>query len=110
MNPCLIHFDGCYLYSELSVELMSELLSDIVTRYESFFTFSEPSYPEGQASLLFHVLKEGYGFCACHKAIGIETINLGSTLITSSNDTSDQWKEERVGRLLANAFSRTINT
>lgn len=109
MKACMVKIDDRYLYSELDVELMTDLLADVISRYESLFTFHQPSYLEGQAELLYSALKDGYGLSPCDSSIGIKTIDLRTIQLCPKTIPSDQWKEEGVGRILAQEFSRTIN-
>ncbi len=108
MTPCVIKLDEQHLYSELSTELLTELLGDMVTRYESFFTFGQPVYPFGQAELLFQVLRDGYGLQSCSEGIGVEVVDLRSMRIQAQLQTDDKWKEQLVGRMLGKAFADTL--
>lgn len=109
MNACVIKLDQNHLYAELPPDLMLELLSDVVTRYESFFTFCEPHYPDGQPELMFKVLSSGYGLASCDKAVGIETVDLRAVRLSANLAPDEQWKDVLVGRILAATFASTIN-
>jgi len=109
MNACVIKLDNRRLYVELPACLIHELLADIVTRYESLFTFMEPVYPNGQPELLYLALNEGYGLPPCGDSVGIDVVDL-RVLSVSANPTPDaQWKDLHVGRILAQTFASTIN-
>lgn len=109
MNPCVIKLDNNRLYSELSADIVCDLISDVVTRYESFFTFSEPHYPEGQPELLYKVLANGYGLASCDESVGIEVVDLRALRLSAKLAPDDQWKDLFVGRILAATFASTIN-
>lgn len=109
MNSSVIKLDNKRLYIDLPASMVHELLADMVTRYESFFTFAPPVYPAGQPALLFKALEEGYGLASCDESVGVEVVDLG-TLKVEANDFPDaQWKDLHVGRILADAFASTIN-
>lgn len=109
MNVCVIKLDNYHLYAELPSSLVLDMLSDVVTRYESLFTFCEPHYPNGQPELLFKVLASGYGLAACDEAVRIETIDLRALSVSANPAPDDQWKDVFVGRILAATFASTIN-
>lgn len=109
MNPCVIKLDGQHLYSELPVEQIHDLLADVVTRYESFFTFSEPKYPDGMPELLFKVLSDGYGFATCSNPLNIEVVDLRAVRVIANPKPDQQWKDVFAGRILAATFASTIN-
>lgn len=108
MNKCVIKLDGQYLLAELPGNVIQHLLGDVVARYESFFTFDQPSYPEGQAELLFKVLAEGYGLSSCSRSIGLEVIDLRAVRVSANQSIDDEWKDPIAGRIMAAAFSSTI--
>lgn len=109
MNACVIKLDQNCLYAELPASLVLDLLSDVLGRYEGFFTFSEPVYPDGQPELLYKVLSSGYGLKACDEAVGLEVVDLRAVRIQASPALNDQWKDVFVGRILAATFASTIN-
>lgn len=109
MNACVIKLDQNRLYADLPASLVIDLLSDVLARYESFFTFSEPVYPDGQPELLFKVLSSGYGLPPCDESVGIEVVDLRALRVEASSAPSDQWKDMFAGRVLAAIFASTIN-
>ena len=109
MNACVIKLDAQRLYAELPAQKIRELLGDVVARYESFFTFGEPSYPEGQPELLFRVLADGYGLAQCADYVGLEVVDLRALRVHPNAKTDSQWKDPFAGRILALAFASTIN-
>jgi hypothetical protein len=109
MTPCVIKLDGQCLYSELPVEVIHGLLADVVTRYESLFTFGEPVYPSGMPELLFKVLLDGYGFAACSDSLNIDVLDLRAVRVNANPQPDPQWKDVFVGRILATTFASTIN-
>ena len=109
MNASVIKLNQQRLYIELPAPMVHDLLADLVTRYESFFTFGEPSYPEGQPALLFKALSEGFGLPACGESLGLEVIDLAALKVQSKAVPDPRWKDLHVGRILAAAFASTIN-
>jgi len=109
MNACVIQLDNRRLFVELPERLVHELLADIVTRYESLFTFMEPVYPKGKAELLFLALSEGYGLPSCTESVGVDVVNLRALSVEANAMADEQWKELHVGRILAQTFASTIN-
>lgn len=109
MKACVIKLDHNRLYTELPPSLVRELLSDVVARYESFFTFSDPAYPDGQPELLYKVLADGYGLQPCDESVGIEVVDLRALRVEASSVLNDQWKDVFAGRILAATFASTIN-
>lgn len=109
MNACVIQLDNRRLYVELPVGLVHELLADIVTRYESLFTFMEPVYPNGQPELLYLALTEGYGLPSCSDSVGIEVVDLRALSVVANPMPSEQWKDLHVGRILAQTFASTLS-
>ena len=109
MTACVIKLDQQRLFTDLPACLVRDLLSDVVARYESFFTFSEPVYPDGQPELLFKVLLNGYGLKPCDESVGIEVVDLRALRVDASATPNDQWKDVFAGRILAATFASTIN-
>ena len=109
MDACVIKLDHKHLYVELPASLVRDLLSDVVTRYESFFTFGEPVYPDGQPELLYNVLSDGYGLQSCDESLGVEVIDLRAQRVTANAAPKKQWKDVFAGRILAATFASTIN-
>lgn len=109
MNACVIKLDHNRLYAELPADLVRDLLSDAVTRYESFFTFGEPVYPDGQPELLYDVLSNGYGLQSCDESVGIEVIDLRAQRVEPNSAPQARWKDIFAGRILAATFASTIN-
>ncbi|MPQ69253.1 hypothetical protein [Pseudomonas sp. MWU12-2323] len=105
----MIQLDDQFLYSELPVEQIHDLLADVVARYESFFTFCEPKYPDGVPELLFKVLSDGYGFATCSNPLKIEVVDLRAVRVVGSPHPGQQWKDVFAGRILAATFASTIN-
>jgi hypothetical protein len=109
MNACVIKLDSQRLYVQLPLELVHELLADVVTRYESFFTFGDPVYPDGQPELLFKALSEGYALAACDESLGVDVVDLRALRVEPKPAADAKWKDPFVGRILASAFASTIN-
>ncbi|WP_121498123.1 hypothetical protein [Pseudomonas aeruginosa] len=109
MTASVIKLHQQRLYVELPAPVVHELLADMVTRYESFFTFGEPTYPEGQPALLFKALSEGYGLPTCGESLGLEVIDLAELKVQPNAAPDPLWKDLHVGRILAAAFASTIN-
>jgi hypothetical protein len=109
MNACVIKLDNLCLYVDLPATEVRKLLGDVVARYEGFFTFSEPSYPEGQPELLYKVLADGYGLPPCAESVCVEVIDLRAMRVLPNAETDDQWKDPFASRILASAFASTIN-
>ncbi|MCF5371331.1 hypothetical protein [Pseudomonas syringae] len=105
----MIKLDTQYLYIELPEAVIHDLLADVVTRYESFFTFAEPTYPEGQPELLFKVLSAGYDLSICSSSLGVPVIDLRALRVMARTKTNPQWADVIVGRILAATFASTIN-
>src|SRR5690606_26227187 len=106
---CVIKLDTNYLYTELSAELVHDLLADVITRYQGFFTFDKPVYPEGQAELLFKVLADGYGLASCTDSLGVEVIDLRAVRVEPKVKPDVKWKDPFAGRIMAATFASTIN-
>lgn len=106
--PVAIQLGSDYLYTDLSVDLAYSLMSDIISRYEGFFFFSEAVYPDGKAELLFHILKDGYGLAQCADSVGIDVIDLTTFDVPAIAAEEGAWREEAAGRLLAQVYSKTI--
>jgi hypothetical protein len=109
MSPCVIKLDARYLYSELPVEVVHDLLSDVITRYEGFFTFGQPLYPDGMPELLLKVLMEGYGFAACSEPLNIAVIDLRAVRVGVKQQIDPQWNDVFAGRILAQTFASTLS-
>ncbi len=109
MNASVIKLDNKRLYIDLPASMVHELLADMVTRYESFFTFGPPAYPAGQPALLFKALEEGYGLASCNESVGLEVVDLGTLKVVANECPDPKWKDLHVGRILAEAFASTIN-
>lgn len=109
MNACVIKLDNQHLYVELPEAVIHDVLADVVTRYESFFTFAEPTYPEGQPKLLFKVLSAGYGLSKCSDSLGLPVIDLRAVRVMPKTEVDPQWADVFVGRILAATFASTIN-
>ena len=109
MNACVIKLDQQHLYTDLPASLVRELLSDVLARYESFFTFREPVYPDGQPELLYEILFNSYGLKPCGATVGIEVVDLRALRVEASASPNDQWKDVFAGRILAATFASTIN-
>ncbi|HDS1721567.1 hypothetical protein NPS53_08660 [Pseudomonas putida] len=105
----MIKLDQKRLYVELPANLVRDLLADLVTRYESFFTFGEPVYPDGQPELLYNVLSNGYDLQPCDESVGVEVIDLRAERVVANSAPKEQWKDVFAGRILAATFASTIN-
>ena len=109
MNACVIKLDDSRLYVELPSQLVHELLADIVTRYERFFTATEPVYPRGKPELLYQALSEGYGLLTCSESLKLEVVDLRAVDVKANMEPDEQWKELHVGRILALSFASTLS-
>lgn len=109
MNACVIKLDQNRLYIDMPASFVRDLLSDVVARYESFFTFGEPVYPDGQPELLYKVLSDGYDLQPCAESVGLEVVDLRAVRVEASSTPDAQWKDVFVGRILASTFASTIN-
>jgi hypothetical protein len=108
-NACVIKLNDQRLYADLPPALVQDLLADIVTRYEGFFTFGDSVYPEGQPALLFKVLSDGYGLAHCAESVGLDVVDLGVLRVQAKAVSDPVWKELHAGRTLAAIFASTIN-
>ncbi|MFL1449310.1 hypothetical protein ACI77O_13015 [Pseudomonas tritici] len=104
----MIKLDSQYLVAELPASVIRHVLGDVVARYESFFTFGEPTYPHGQAELLFKVLADGYGLATCTHSIGVEVVDLRAVRVVANPNLDAEWKDPFVGRIMAAAFTSTL--
>lgn len=107
MPTCISH-NGSHLYCELSGESVSDLIGDILARYEGLFMFSDPVYPQGKAQLLFSVLRGGYGLAECARGVGIDLVDLDTAYLEPNETPNDDWKEPFAGRILARTFASTL--